>query len=535
MVARAATDDRAVSLSNVPATRHQRAIVFAAAALLLVAFALTAPFSHLQLPQFVSFNPSVESVVFVNDLVTAILLFAQYAITRARAILALAMGYLYAALIVVPHILSFPGAFTGLLGAGSQTSAWLYYFWSAGLPVAVIVYAILADADRTNRLAVRSAQSVISWSVVLVTCLVLAITWLTTAGDRFLPVLVSDNHYSNTTVYVANPTAILIAAVAFTLLWLRRRSVLDYWLWLAMLSLVLNYVVAAFLATQRYSLGFYASRGYTLVTSMVVLALLLKEMTSLYTRLARSNLMLERERSNKLMNVEAAAAAIAHEVKQPLMGIIINANAGLTLLEKAPPDVPEIRETLKDIAADGRRAGETLDGIRSLFRNVDERQEPVDMNHVALEVLRSMRGQLNDHGVVAVPELTSSLPSILGNKGQLREVIFNLTQNAIEAIGTTADRRGVLRLITKRGDRDTIVVAVQDSGPGIEPNRLGEMFDAFVTTKAQGMGLGLAICRMIVERHGGQLSAHSDGKSGTLFQFVLPTRPMGQDAGGAKP
>jgi signal transduction histidine kinase len=534
MVAPADADNRVISLSDVPATSHQRAIVFAVASILLVAFAITVPFAHVQLPNFVSFNPSVESVVFVNDLVTAILLFTQYAITRSRAVLALAIGYLYTALIVVPHILSFPGAFTGLLGAGSQTSAWLYYFWSAGLPTAVIVYALLTDADRTSRVPARSAQFIISWSVVLVAALVSGITWLTTAGDWLLPILVSDNRYSNTTVYVANPLAISIAAVALALLWFRRRSVLDYWLWLAMLSLILNYVAAAFLATQRYSLGFYASRGFTLVTSMIVLALLLKEMTSLYTRLARSNLMLERERSNKLMNIEATAAAIAHEVKQPLMGIVINANSGLTLLEKAPLDTLEIREALKDIAADGRRAGETLDGIRSLFRNVDQRQELVDMNQLVIEVLHSMRGQLSDHGIAAVPELTPVMPHILGNKGQLREVVFNLAQNAVEAMGATADRRRVVRLITKRGERDTIVVAVQDSGPGIEANRLGEMFDAFVTTKSQGMGLGLAICRMIVERHGGQLSAHSDGKSGTLFQFVLPIRPTDRDFGGAK-
>jgi Membrane-associated sensor, integral membrane domain len=158
MVAGAAADDHAVSLSNVPATSQQRAIVGAVAAVMLVAFAITIPFADAQLSQFVSFNPSVESIVFVNDLVTSILLFAQFAITRSRAILALAIGYFYAALIVIPHILTFPGAFTGLLGAGSQTSAWLYYFWSAGLPVAVIVYALLDDADRTHRGDARSAN-----------------------------------------------------------------------------------------------------------------------------------------------------------------------------------------------------------------------------------------------------------------------------------------------------------------------------------------------------------------------------------------
>lgn len=156
MVARAKADDNVISLSNVPATSLQRGVVFAVAAVLLAAFAITVPFAGVQLPPFVSFNPSVESIVFVNDLVTSILLYSQYAITRSRAILALAVGYLYTALIVIPHMLTFPGAFTGLLGAGPQTSAWLYYFWSAGTPMAVIAYALLGNADRADRATARS-------------------------------------------------------------------------------------------------------------------------------------------------------------------------------------------------------------------------------------------------------------------------------------------------------------------------------------------------------------------------------------------
>ena len=114
----------------------------------------------------------------------------------------------------------------------------------------------------------------------------------------------------------------------------------------------------------------------------------------------------------------------------------------------------------------------------------------------------------------------------------MREVIFNLAQNAVEAMSTTDGSR-VLRLITRHGERDTVIIAVQDSGPGIGPDRLGETFDAFVTTKSQRMGLGLATSRMIVERHGGQPSAHSDGKNGALFQFVLPIRPMDPEAAAA--
>ncbi|HTC04083.1 MAG TPA: MASE4 domain-containing protein [Xanthobacteraceae bacterium] len=303
MHAHAATNTNVVSLADAPVTARQRRTVLAVAAFLLAAFAITVPFAQVQLPAFVSFNPSVESIVFANDLVTSILLYSQYAITRSRAILALAIGYLYTALIVIPHELTFPGAFTGLFG-GPQSSAWLYYFWSAGTPAAVIIYALLGNSDRADRPATGSARTTIARSIAVVTLLVLGLSWLTTAGASLLPSLMSGDHYSNMVIYVANPLAIVVAAIAFVVLWGRRRSVLDYWLLLAMFSLILNYVVAAFFARQRFSLGFYASRGFTLVTSMIVLALLLREMTNLYTRLARSNLMLERERGNRLMKLK---------------------------------------------------------------------------------------------------------------------------------------------------------------------------------------------------------------------------------------
>ena len=387
-------DRSPVSLSSLPATQQQRGIVFAVALALLVAFGLTAPFADVQLPSFVSFNPSVEAMVFVNDLVTSILLFSQYSISRSRAILALAIGYLYTALIVIPHLLTFPGAFTGLLDAGPQSSAWLYYFWTAGTPLGVIVYALLGDADRLNATSDGSTRSAIGWNVAIVIGLVFGITWLTTAGHRFLPSLMSGDHYSDAVVYVANPLAILIAAIALALLWSRRRSVLDYWLILVIFSLILNYVIAAFLAKQRYSLGFYASRGFTLFTSMLVLGLLLREMTNLYTHLARSNIALERERNNKLMSFEAITAAIAHEIKQPLTTIMIDGGAAQELLAQVPPDIHGAKEALNDIVEGSRRTSETIDGIRSLFRRTDHRRQPVDINGVALEVLQSLHGEL---------------------------------------------------------------------------------------------------------------------------------------------
>ncbi len=253
-----------------------------------------------------------------------------------------------------------------------------------------------------------------------------------------------------------------------------------------------------------------------------VLAALFAERRDYEADLAHSNLLLERERDNKLMNLQAVGASIAHELKQPLTAIAANAAAALAFLRKAPPDLSELEAALADIVGDCHCASEALDGIRALFRTADPGRQRVDVNEIALEVLHSLRNQLNLHNVTAIPELANQLPVVVANKSQLQQVILNLSLNALEAMNTTAERNRVLRVRTGSRDHNAIVVSVQDSGPGIAPQKIESIFDGFSTTKARGMGLGLAICRMIIERHGGQLSALSDGESGAQFQFTLP-------------
>ena len=232
---------------------------------------------------------------------------------------------------------------------------------------------------------------------------------------------------------------------------------------------------------------------------------------------------LERERDNKLTNVEAIMAAIAHEVRQPLMAIVINGSAARRFLARAPADIDEATANLNRIINDCRRASEVFDSILTLFRREDQERQAIDVNEIALEVLQSSRGELAEHRVTTRTELASELPLISGHKRQLQQVISNLVQNAIEAMDNTTDRDRLLRVRTGLHNRDAIIVAVEDSGPGVDPKQLGSIFDAFFTTKSHGIGLGLAICRMIVERHGGQLTAASDGNNGARFQFVLPT------------
>jgi signal transduction histidine kinase len=252
-----------------------------------------------------------------------------------------------------------------------------------------------------------------------------------------------------------------------------------------------------------------------------ILAALFAERRENEARLARANMMLERERDNKLMSAQALTGAIAHEVRQPLASIVSNASAALRWLERTPPDHDELRAALNRIQGESHRTSEVFDAIRALFRKGDQGRQRVDVNEIISEVLQSLLGELKSHGVETRSDL-GGLPRVDGNRGQLREVIFNLVYNALEAMDTTTDQSRVLQVTTELRGRDAIAVTVSDSGPGIAPQKLDSIFTAFLTTKSDGMGLGLAICRMIVEQHGGQLTASSDGKSGALFQFVLP-------------
>ena len=239
---------------------------------------------------------------------------------------------------------------------------------------------------------------------------------------------------------------------------------------------------------------------------------------------------LKRERDNKLMNVQAITATIAHEVRQPLAAIAANGSAALRFLAKTPLELEEVRAALKRLISDTHRTSEVFDGIRALFGEGNQKRKQVDVNEIIFGVIQSSRKELRDHDIDARLELASKLPPVEGHRRQLEAVIDNLVHNAIEAMDATTDRDRVLRVRTRPSGHDVITVAVQDSGPGIDPKRIDGIFGAFFTTKSHGMGLGLAICRTIIEHHGGQLTATSDGKTGSLFQFALPIKSIDETA-----
>jgi signal transduction histidine kinase len=256
--------------------------------------------------------------------------------------------------------------------------------------------------------------------------------------------------------------------------------------------------------------------------SSYVLAALFAERRESEAHLISSNMMLERERTNKLMNLEAMAASISHEVRQPLTGITLNSSALLRYLGDTPPKLEKARSAAEKVIAGGHRIGQILEDIRTLFGRTERTAGPVNMNDLALGALRALDGELKNHNIVTRLHLKPELPPAMGHSGQLHQVIVNLIQNAIDAMDSVAGGRRVLQVNTEYDGGDAISITIEDTGPGIDPKKSDDIFGAFFTTKPHGMGLGLAICRMIVERHDGELSVASANPHGAIFRIKLP-------------
>ena len=214
-------------------------------------------------------------------------------------------------------------------------------------------------------------------------------------------------------------------------------------------------------------------------------------------------------------------ASIAHEVNQPLTAVIANANASLRWLAAATPNLDEARNAVSRIVRDGNRAGEVIARIRALVQKTDTEQVRLDINQTIQEVVLLMQNEAVRKGVAIRMDLATNVPPVLGDRIQLQQVILNLVMNGIEAMDTVTDRPREMLIRSSAHESDQLLVAVQDSGVGIDSQNLDKIFDTFYTTKPQGMGMGLAISRSIVENHGGRLWAVPNDGPGATFQFTL--------------
>jgi signal transduction histidine kinase len=216
------------------------------------------------------------------------------------------------------------------------------------------------------------------------------------------------------------------------------------------------------------------------------------------------------------------AASIAHEVTQPLTGIVTNGNACLHWLAGETPNIQKARATVQRIIRDSNRACDVIHDIRTLVKKAPPYQEPVDLNDLIYRTLTLANGEMTRNQVELQTELAVGLPSVLGDRVQLQQVLLNLIMNAIEAMSSMSGRRSLM-IRSELRDPESVAVAVRDSGVGIDPQKAERLFDAFFTTKPQGMGMGLSICRNVISAHGGHLSNANNAESqGATFEFTLP-------------
>ena len=768
------------SLLSLPPTHRQTRWAIAVAVCQVAAFALVAPFARTQLAEINAFVPAFEGVIFVTDLVTSVLLFSQFAIYRLRALLVLACGYLFSALMIIPHALTFPGAFspTGLLGAGLQTTASLYWFWHMLFPMALLGYGLLRDEKSDPGPAEPSLLAVVVGSVALVLTLACGLTLLATAGNNYLPVLFADRVGFTPEARLAAASTMLLSVSAVAVLWLRRRSLLDQWLIIVALAALLEMALGAMFVSGRFSLGFYAGRLFSLLTSTIVLVVLLVETMRFHANVARSkerkirrlvdanilgicisNLggaiieaneaflrmlqysredvvsrrlrwtdltpaewreqnersvaelhstgafhpvereyfrkdgsrvpvlvggalfeksgnegvifaldLTERKRAeealrrdeawlvqaqrlshtgtwvldgatkrflywsdesyriwgfdplqglpsrddmwgrihpddrerlwrevqealrekrdflsefrillpdgtvkyleanthhefsslgelievvctnvdvterkraqdererlgqleadlahiNRLSMMGELAASLSHEILHPIATARNNARAGMRFLEMSPPSLNEVREALGCVVRDADRAKDIVGRIRNQIKKVPPRKELFGLNEAVNEVIVMVQSAIAKNGISFSTRLMDGLVPVQGDRVQLQQVLVNLILNAVEAMSSVEDGTRELSIRTEQSQTGGILVAVHDSGPGVDPVNLARVFEPFYTTKTSGIGMGLSICQTIINGHGGRLWMSANEPRGAVFQFTLP-------------
>jgi len=510
-------------LSSLPPSKAQQQLAFAVLlGILVVVFIVTGPLSHLRTSPVPAFLPIYVTAMIATDSITAILLFTQFVILRSRAILVLAIGYAFTALVLIPYLLTFPGLFgsTGVID-GPFSTAWFFILWRTGFPGFLIGYALLksADAGRAYWRGTVSAPLVIG--VAVAASLVVAAIFLNILARHTLPRVFFEELSSSTLYpyYVGGPVLVM-GGLAVTVLWFRRSSLLDLWLMVVMCLFVIEVPLSFWPHPARFSISWYTFRGIDIFASSLVLVVLLYELTTLYGRLLLAINAQRREREARLLTGDAVAAAIAHEVRQPLSAIVTSADAGLRFLDRSTPALDKAMESLKRIAADGHRADKVIESVRSTFKNSVRNKVPLNVNAIIQEALRFEHDDLRQHKILVQTATTGQLPEVHGDRVQLQQVLLNLITNAIYAMAAKDEPR-VLSIRSEASKEGGILVSVADTGLGIDQHDINRIFNPLFTTKPEGMGMGLAICRSIIEAHDGRLWVTPNTPQGAVFQFTL--------------
>jgi len=567
-------------LATLPPGPGQRRLALAVIGVSLALFAAAVPFAKVQLPQVWGFIPVYQSALVVNDLITAILLFGQFKILQSRALIVLAAGYLFTACMAIAHALSFPGLFApgGLLGAGPQSTAWLYMFWHGGFPLFVIAYArIKGRAPRGDGRGRNGAE--ILGSVAAVLLLAVAATVVATAGKDLLPAIMTGNRYTPAMLVVVSGVW-ACSLLALVVLWRSRpHSVLDLWLMVVACVWLLDIALAAVLNAGRFDLGFYTGRIYGLLAASFVLIVLLLENGRLYMRLVESHAR-ERAKSAELQRLGTELetvngtladknrqlqdaserkseflANMSHELRTPLNAIIGFSDV---LKDGLVGDMSDQqREYVSDIYGSGRHLLALINDILDLSKveagKMSLELDAVEVGALLESCLSIVREKAASHRIELARQIDSGPGPLQLDSRKTKQIVYNLLSNAVKFTPdggrvTLAARRvgrdAVERWSTTRPTRlqmplpagefaEFLEIAVDDTAMGISPDDASRLFEPFsqldgsLARHYEGTGLGLALVMKMAQLHGGTVALASEPGFGSCFTVWLPWRTAG--------
>ena len=532
-------------MSNAPARSADRWLAAAAVLVSLVAMGFAVPFANLRWPAIPAFIPAYEAALILTDLITALLLIGQFKQLRTPSLLVLGAGYLFDALIVVVHLLSFPGVFTeaGLLGGHTQTTPWLYTLWHGGFPVFIVVYAAIAHRQSDRPLDETQAGGMLFVAVLAAVALAGGSTLIATVGADHLRPLIVGNDYTWVMRHGFGSIAWFAVALVPVFLWhrTRARTVLDLWLLVVMVTWLLDMLLSSVVATARYDFGWYAGRLYGLLASSFVLGALLLEASGLYGRLARSfelaqaradALAQSQEQLRHAQKMEAMGqltGGVAHDFNNLLTVIVGN----LDLVARHADDGARVRRLTAAAQRAADRGAKLTQQLLVFARRQVLHPQTVNPNHL-LRDFEGLIGRAVGDAYRVELVLDAALDPVRIDLGQFEAAILNLVINARDAMPDG----GRISVVTRNAVLDAdgaaavpdahpgtyAVVEVADQGVGIPSALLGKVFEPFFTTKEVGKGSGLGLSQVygFVRESGGHVRIRSVEGVGTTIELWLP-------------